>query len=129
MRAGAGGGADCEPAVELAALLARELVHELPLRLQDALGASVENAAGIGRHDAAAGPVEQALAEPGLERPNLEADGRLSDPEPLGGLREAPAFDDGAEGGKLSRIHKQSLWSRSLREGSVNRAPLRSAAR
>ena len=64
---------------------------------------------GLGRLDAAAGAVEQLGAEALLERPHLERHGGLRDAEPLGGLREAPPFDDGTEGGKLSRVHKRIL--------------------
>ena len=53
--------------------------------------------------------LEQRLAQPLLERPDLEADGGLRHPEPLGRLREALALDDHAEGRQLARVHKQSL--------------------
>ena len=62
----------------------------------------------LGRLDPAPGAVEQLRPEPLLERANLEADGRLRDPEPLRRLREALAVDDLAEGGELSRIHQKS---------------------
>ena len=71
--------------------------------------------AGLGRLDAAAGAVEQLGAEALLERPHLERDGRLGDAEPLGRLREAPPFDDRAEGGKLACIHKRTLSQDRLR--------------
>jgi hypothetical protein len=45
--------------------------------------------------------------QPLLERPYLQRDGRLSDAETLGRLREAAPLDDGAEGGELTRVHKE----------------------
>ena len=44
-----------------------------------------------------------------LERADLEADRGLRHAELLGRLREAPALDDGAEGGELLRVHKNTL--------------------
>ena len=105
----AGGGADLQLAGELALALARDLVEDLPLEREQALGAAVEPQPGLGRLDAAAGAVEQLRAEPLLERPHLERDGGLGDAETLGRLREAAPLDDGAEGRELTGIHKQIL--------------------
>ena len=66
---------------------------------EHALRGRVEAPAGLGRLDAAARPVEQLPAKALLERADLQAYGRLGDPEPLGRLGEALALDDGAERG------------------------------
>src|SRR5207247_2113232 len=87
--AGARRGADLQPPAERALLLGRDLLQQLLLEREQALRAAVEAKPGLGRHDPAAGPVEQLPAEPLLERANLQAHGRLRDPEPLGRLREA----------------------------------------
>ena len=113
-RGGAGRGADRELARELAGAVGGDLVEHLLLELQHALGAAEEAQPGLGRLDAAAGAVEQLRPEALLERPHLQRDGGLGDAEPLGGLREAPPFDDGAEGCKLARVHKRMLISGSL---------------
>src|SRR5207342_29553 len=43
------------------------------------------------------------------ERPDLEADGRLRDAEPLRRLREALPLDDRTESSQLTRVHKDRL--------------------
>ena len=86
-----------------------DLLEHLLLELEQALGAAEEAQAGLGRLDPAAGAVEQLRAEPLLERPHLERDGRLRDAEPFRRLREAAPLDDRAERGQLSRIHKRIL--------------------
>ena len=93
----AGRGADRERAAELAGLALLELLDQLLLELQHPLRAAVEREPGLGRLDAAAGAVEQPAVEPLLERADLEADGRLRDPEPLGRLGEALQLDHRAE--------------------------------
>ena len=105
----AGRGADRELAGERAGALGGDLVEHLLLELEQALGAAEEPQAGLGRLDPAAGAIEQLRAEALLERPHLQRDSGLGDAEPLGGLREAPPFDDGAERGELARVHKRSL--------------------
>ena len=85
VRARAGGGADCERALELAAF-GGDLVVELLLEGEHALGAAVEAEACLGRLDATAGAIEQRLAEALLEGTHLEADRGLRDAEPLRGL-------------------------------------------
>ena len=86
-----------------------ELVEQLPLEREHALRGPVEALPRLSRLDPSPRAVEQLRPKPLLERANLKADGRLGHPEPLGGLREALAVDDFAEGGKLTRIHKRSL--------------------
>ena len=105
---GPGGGAHLEGAAQLAARARMELFDHLALEGKHPLGAAVESKAGLRRLDAAAGTVEQPAPEPLLQRADLEADGRLGDPEPLGSLREALPLDDGAERGKLARVHKHA---------------------
>ncbi len=105
----AGRRSEPELALELALPLAGELVEQLLLEREQPLRAPVEPQAGLGRLDAAAGAVEQLRAEPLLQRSHLERNGRLRDAQPLGGLREAAALDDGAEGGQLTRVHKHIL--------------------
>jgi hypothetical protein len=99
--------ADRKRPLKLAAGLLLELGEELSLELEEALRAAIEPEARLRGLDAPTGSVEELSAETLLERPNLEAHRRLRDPETLGGLREAPALDDLAEGGELPRIHKQ----------------------
>ena len=108
-RGRAGRGTDLQLARELALALAGDLVEDLPLQREQPLGAAVEPQPGLGRLDAAAGAVEQLRPEPLLERPHLQRDGRLGDTETLGRLREAAPLDDGAEGGQLACVHKQTL--------------------
>ncbi len=90
-----------------------DVVEDLLLELQQPLRAAVEAPAGLGRLDLAARAVEELGVEALLERPHLERDGRLRDAEPLRRLREAPALDDGTEGGELARVHKEILSHRS----------------
>ena len=94
---------------DLGARLVGDLVDELLLECEQALGASVEPESGLGRLDPPARAIEELRAEPLLERPDLEGDGRLGDPEPLRRLREALPLDHGAERSKLARVHKDSL--------------------
>ena len=63
-----------------------------------------------GAIDPPTGSIQQPPPEPLLEASDLQADSGLGDAEAVGRLGEAPPFDDGAEGSKLSRIHKQSLY-------------------
>jgi hypothetical protein len=86
--AGARGGAELEPPAERSARLSRHLLEHLLLEREQLLGTAVEREARLRRLDAAARAVEQLPPEPLLERADLEADGRLRDPEPLGGLRK-----------------------------------------
>ena len=108
-RARAGRGADLEQPAQLTLVLCRHALEQLLLERQQPLGAAVEPEPGLGGDDAAPGAVEQLLADALLERPHLLADGRLRNPEPSGGLREALPLDDRAERCQLPRIHKQPL--------------------
>ena len=105
----AGRGSEVERSRELALADRRDVLEQLILEREHPLRAPVEPPAGLGRLDPAARAVEQLLAEPLLERPDLEADGRLRDPEALRRLREALPLDDRAKRSELSRIHKQRL--------------------
>ena len=102
---------------QLALGLLAELGEQLLLQREQPLRAPVEAPAGLGRLDAAAGAVEQLVAEPLLERADLQAHGRLRDAELLRRLREASPLDDRAECGKLPRVHKQSLCMRGSGRG------------
>jgi hypothetical protein len=95
--AGARRGSYSERAPELPILAGLELFDELFLELQNPLCAAVERKACLGGLDASARTVEQPAVEAPLERPNLQADGRLRDAEPLRRLREALQLDDRAE--------------------------------
>ena len=97
----AGRGADLERAAQLLAAGVGDLGDDLFLQREQALGAAIEPHAGLGRLDAPARAVEELRPEPLLERADLQADRRLGDPEPLGGLREAAPLDHRAERRKL----------------------------
>ena len=97
---------ELERARELALLVAEDVLEQLLLEREQPLRARVQAKPSLGRLDAAPRAVEQLPPEPLLERPDLEADRRLRDTEPLRSLREALALDDRAEGCKLARIHK-----------------------
>ena len=91
------------------ALVACELLEQLPFERKHPLRGPVEALPRLGRLDPAAGAVEQPRPEPLLERANLKADRGLGYPQPLSRLREALAVDYLAEGGKLTCVHKRSL--------------------
>ena len=119
----AGGRADLERAAELALHARLELLEQLPLEREHPLGPAVEGQTRLRGLDASARPVEQLAPEPLLERPDLQADGRLRHPEPLGRLREALPLDDGAKGSQLTRVHKDRLCLEShFRHDSVTHA-------
>ena len=103
------GGADLEPALELALCFLAELREQLLLQPEEPLRASVEPEPGFGRLHPTTRTVEEPLADPLLERADLQADCRLRDAELVRGLREAPALDDCTKGGELLRIHKNTL--------------------
>ena len=107
--AGPGGGAELERAGDGALVVGGEFLKEVLLGRQQPLCRGVEPLARLGRLHAPPRAVEQLPPEPLLERANLEADGRLGDPEPLSGEREALPVDDSAERGQLTRVHKRSL--------------------
>jgi len=106
---GACRGSDLEPALQLALGLLAELREQLLLEREQPLRAAIEPVAGLGRLHPTSGAIEEPLAETFLERPDLQADRGLRHPELVGGLREAPALDDRAEGCKLLRVHKADL--------------------
>ena len=112
--AGAGRGADLERPLELVGRLLGDLGDDLLLEREQPLRAAIEPHARLGRLDPPPRAVEQLRPEPLLERPDLQAHRRLGDPEPLGGLREAAPLDDRAERCQLARVHKQSLYRRTL---------------
>ncbi len=86
-----------------------ELLEQVFLRGKHPLSRCVEASPGLGRLDPAAGPVEELAPEALLEGADLQADGRLGHPEPLGRLRKALPLHDGAERSQLTRVHKVSL--------------------
>ena len=102
-------GRELELPAELALGLARDLLEDLVFEREQPLRAAVEPQPSLGRLHSAAGAVEELGPEPLLERAHLERDCRLRHAEPLGRLREAASLDDGAEGGELARVHKDSL--------------------
>src|SRR5688572_10020830 len=90
--AGACRGADLDRSAQLALRAGRHFLEQLLFEQQQALCAAIEQQAGFGGLDAAARAIEQPLAEPLLERGDLQADRRLREPEVLGGPREALAL-------------------------------------
>ncbi len=117
-RGGPGRGADREHAREVALRLRDDVGEHLLLEREEPLRAAVQAPSGLGRLDAAPRPVEELGAEPLLERPHLQRDGGLGDPEPLGRLGEGAALDDRAERCELTRIHKRSLSQSFARPGA-----------
>ena len=97
--------------VELVAGFERDVGEHLLLEREQSLRADVEPHPGLGRLDAPARAVEQLRPEPLLERAHLQADRRLRHAEPLGGLRERAPLDDGAEGCKLTGVHREKRES------------------
>src|SRR5215470_4673211 len=69
---GPGGRADLEPPLELALGLLVEACEQLLLEREQPLGTPIQAEPGLGRLDPAAGPVEEPLAHPLLERPDLQ---------------------------------------------------------
>ncbi len=106
---GPGGGADLEPALELALGFLAEVREQLLLERDQPLRSAVEPETGLGRLDPAAGAVEELLADALLQRPDLQAHRRLRHPELVGGLREAAALDNRTKGRELLRVHKANL--------------------
>ena len=76
------------------------------LRLgQRALRVGLEEPAGLGQLDAAAGADEQRDAELGLEPADLLREARLGDQERVGGGAERPVFGRREEVGELLKCH------------------------
>ena len=90
-------GAELERAGDRPFVIGVELFEQMLLGGEHPLSRCVEASPGLGRLDPTTGAVEQLPPEALLERANLQADRRLGDPEPLGRLREALPFHDGAE--------------------------------
>ena len=107
--AGACGSADLEPALELAFGLLAELREQLLLEPEQPLCPAIETKARLGRLDPTARAVEEPLPDALLERPDLQAHGRLRHAELGGGLGEAPPLDHRTKGRELLRIHKNTL--------------------
>ena len=101
--------AELERARDRPFIIGVELFEQVLLGGEHTLSRCVETSPGLGRLDPATRAVEELPPEALLERADLQADGRLSDAEPLRRLGEALALDDGAERGKLTRVHKHSL--------------------
>jgi hypothetical protein len=91
---GPGGGADLEPAFELALGFLAEVREQLLLERDQPLRSAVEPQPGLGRLDPAAGAVEELLPDALFQRPDLQAHRRLRHSELVGGLREAAALDN-----------------------------------
>ena len=85
--------------------LGAQRLGELLLEREHALGADQHGASGGRRRDLASRAIEQARAEPLLERAHGERDRGLRDTEVVGGDRERPALDDRDERGELARVH------------------------
>ena len=105
MRTRTGRGADRERPVQGPGLALGQVVEHLLLELKNPASVPVKGDACLRRLDTAAGPVEQALADPLLEGANLQTDCGLRYAEVLGSLRKALAVDDLAEGCELPRVH------------------------
>ena len=102
-------GAELERPRERALLVLGQILEEALLERQQSLGRRVQTQPCLGRLDAAARTVQELSPEALLQRPDLEADGRLGDAEPLRRLGEALALHHRAERRQLPRIHKRSL--------------------
>src|ERR1044072_7075004 len=81
MRARAGGGADLERALEVVPVRG-DLLVELLLEREHALGVAIQAQPRLGRLDAPARPVEELLAEALLPRTHLQADGGVRGARP-----------------------------------------------
>ena len=104
--AGTRRGAELQSAAQLADRARRDVLEELLLEREQALRAAIEARARLGGLHPPPGAVEQLRPQTLLERADLQAHGRLGDPEVRRRLGEALSLDDFAEGGELPRIHK-----------------------
>lgn len=102
---GSGRRSEHELALELAIRDRRDVGLDLLFEREELLGTTVETPPRLGRFDPSPGAIEQLRAEALFERPHLERHGGLAHPESRGGLREAAAVDDRAEGLELACIH------------------------
>ena len=69
------------------------------------LGRAEEALAGAGQLRAGRAPVEQFRAERGLQRRDPAADGRMVEPQALGGGDELPGARDGEEDPDVVPVH------------------------
>jgi hypothetical protein len=81
---------------------------------QDGPGAGQEGAAAHGQRDSAGTAVEQFQAEFAFQPPDLLADRRLDDMQPLGGLPEVKLLSDRYEVPNLAQLHAHAHSSRFL---------------
>ena len=79
-------GAELQRTHELALADRRDVLEQMLLERQHPLRAAVQAPPGLRRLHPAPGAVEQLAPQPLLERPDLQAHGRLRDSEALGGL-------------------------------------------
>ena len=98
-------GADGDPAADEAAKLVDLAAGALDLG-EDAAGASREQLAGGGRHDASRRALEQLGAELGLEPPDLVRERRLGDVQLLGRAREVAVAGDRLGVAELAHLHR-----------------------
>lgn len=70
---------------------------------ENLLGLRKHDAAGLGKRRLAPRAVEQAHAEFVFERLDLQADGRLREPDRLAGARERAVVDDGDQGSQCAQ--------------------------
>ena len=102
-------GPEHEIAGEVALRRGGDVRDELILEREQLLRPAVEPPPRFRRLDAAPGAVEELRPETLLQRPHLERDRGLRDPEPVGRLREAPPLDHRTERRQLLRVHKRTL--------------------
>ena len=81
-------------------------------RGQDLAAALEQHLAGGRELDAARGPVQQRLAELGLEAADLLRERRLRDVQALGGAAEVPLLGDGDEVAQVSELHGRRFISK-----------------
>ncbi len=82
-----------------------EQVDGLRLGAEQAQGDLEEIAAEFAQRHGAATPMQQFDAKIALERADLRAEGRLAEPERIGGGGEAAMRGDGVEGAELRVMH------------------------
>ena len=100
--------ADGDAAPDQAAQLLDLAVDVADLR-QDAPRACRDRIACLGRHDAAAGALEQLHAQLDLELPDLLRQRRLGDVKLLRRAREVPVAGDGLGVAELAQLHRRLI--------------------